>query len=185
MTTHENDPTLTVAGPPPERRHSHPTETSDPSVAHDSTSDTHSGTTKRAPSKLTAFEKKLWNSRHYPWFQQHAKKKKWNQDDNKLWRTASNRLVILPDEAGSMPRLGLLRPLQLPPNVAPGRTTLLLARNFQRHRTVLPLLHSVRRGEIVQQSQTGSELATPGTGREVVRHHMRHDHGLSHNKAGQ
>jgi hypothetical protein len=98
-TTHENDPTPTVAGPPPEHRHSHPTDTSDPSVAQDSTSDTHSGTTERAPSKLTAFEKKLWNSRHDPWFQQHAKKKKWNQDDNKLWRTASNRLVIPPDEA--------------------------------------------------------------------------------------
>jgi hypothetical protein len=97
--TRENCPTPTAAEPSHEHQRSHPQNTSDPSVVQDSTSDAHSGTTEKAPSKLTAFEKKLWNSRHDQWFQQYAKKKKWNQDDNKLWRTAGNRLVIPPDDA--------------------------------------------------------------------------------------
>jgi hypothetical protein len=55
---------------------------------------------KSRPSyKMTPFEKLLWAERNHPWYQRYAKKKNWHQDDNQLWRTASNKLVIPPKDS--------------------------------------------------------------------------------------
>jgi hypothetical protein len=62
--------------------------------------ETDAASQKSKPSyKMTPFEKLLWAERNHPWYQRYAKKKNWHQDDNQLWRTASNKLVIPPKDS--------------------------------------------------------------------------------------